>query len=106
MAGTETRVDTALFLSTAEALEPVTKNLTSLFNQWQDTVRSLRGQWHGDASDDVKNTAAQLAKSSDALLRSLSGYRAALREMAGVYEKTEKNVQETGKSLKFGSTFR
>ena len=106
MAGTESRVDTALFLSTAEALEPVTKNLTSLFNQWQDTVRSLRGQWQGDASDDVKNTAAQLAKSSDALLRSLNGYRAALREMAGVYEKTEKNVQETGKSLKFGSTFR
>ena len=106
MAGTETRVDTALFLSTAEALEPVTKNLTSLFNQWQDTVRSLRSQWQNDASDNVKNTTAQLAKSSDALLRSLSGYRAALREMAGVYEKTEKNVQETGKSLKFGSTFR
>ncbi len=103
--GSESVIDTALFLRTAEALEPVTKNLGELLSQWQQTVSGLRSEWQGDSSDDVKNTAAQVQKSADALLRALNGYRAALREMAGVYDKTEKNVQETGKSLKFGNTF-
>ena len=105
MAGNETRIDTALFIATAEQMAPLTKELTNLFNRWQETVSALRSDWQGDTSDDIRNTAAQLRKSSDQLLQSLSGYQAALKEMAGIYDKTEKNVQETGKSLKFGNTF-
>ena len=106
MAGNESKIDTALFLSTAETLAPLTKQLGELFNRWQETVSALRSDWQGDTSDDVRNTAGQLARSSEALLRALNGYEAALKELAGVYDKTEKNVQETGKKLKFGSTFR
>ena len=105
MAGNETRIDTALFIATAEQMAPLTKELANLFNRWQETVSALRSDWQGDTSDDIRNTAAQLRKSSDQLLQSLSGYQAALKEMAGIYDKTEKNVQETGKSLKFGNTF-
>lgn len=106
MAGSESRINTALFLSTAETLNPITKELAGLFARWQDTVASLRSDWQGDSSDDVRNTAAQLQRSSDALLQSLTGYQAVLKELAGIYDKTEKNVQETGKSLKFGNTFK
>lgn len=102
----ESKIDTKLFLSTADALAPLAKNLGNLFTQWQETVASLRSEWQGDSSDDVKNTAAQLQKSSEALLRSISSYAVTLKEMAGVYDKTEKTVQESGKTLKFGSTFR
>lgn len=102
----ESKIDTKLFLTTAEELKPLTKNLGNLFTQWQETLASLRSEWQGDTSDDVKNTAAQLQKSSEALLRSLSGYSVTLKEMAGIYDKTEKTVQESGKTLKFGTTFR
>lgn len=101
----ETKIDTKLFLATAESLEPVIKQLSSLFSQWQQTLASLRGDWQGDTSDDIRNTAAQLQRSSDALLASLSAYPVTLKEMAGIYEKTEKSVKETGKTLKFGNTF-
>ena len=105
MAGSESRIDTQLFLATAEALNPATRELANLFTRWQETLSSLRSDWQGDSSDDIRNTAAQLQRSSEALLRSLTGYQATLKEMAGIYDKTEKNVQQTGKSLKFGSAF-
>ena len=102
----ESKIDTALFISTAETIAPLTKELGNLFTRWQEVVGSLRSDWQGDTSDDVRNTAAQLRRSSDDLLKALSGYQAALKEMAGIYDKTEKNVQETGKSLKFGNVFK
>ena len=102
----ESKIDTKLFVSTAETIGQLTKQLGELSDRWQDTLGAIRGEWQGDTSDDVRNTAAQLQKSSAALLKSLSGYQVTLKEMAGIYDKTEKNVQETGKSLKFGNTFK
>ena len=102
----ENKVDTKLLVATAETIEPAVKQLSTLFDQWQHTIASIRGDWQGDTSDDIRNTAAQLKASSDALLASLSNYPKTLKEMAGIYEKTEKNTQETGKRLKFGDAFK
>lgn len=102
----ENKVDTKLFIATAETIEPAIKQLSSLFEQWQSTLASVRGDWQGDTSDDIRNTAAQLKASSDALNASLANYPKTLKEMAGIYEKTEKTTQETGKRLKFGDAFK
>lgn len=104
--GNETKVDTKLFASTAQTVGSIAKQMSGYCQEWNKAVGTLRGVWQGDTSDNIKNTADQVQKSAESLLNALSGYQAALNEMAGIYEKTEQNVQETGKSLRFGKTFR
>jgi WXG100 family type VII secretion target len=100
-AGNESRIDTKLFQSTADAVGTAAKELGMCFQDWGKVMQSLRGYWQGDTSDDIKNVAEAVQKSAADILRSLGGYRAALNEIAGIYDKTEKSVQESGKTLKF-----
>ena len=102
----ETKVDTALLASTAEALTPLIKNLENNFEQFQQEVKSVRGEWQGDASDDIRNTSAQLKSSSSEIIRVFNGYVSGLKELAGIYDKAENKVADTGKSLKFENTFK
>ncbi len=104
-AGNETKVDTALFISTAETLSPLIKNLENIFEQFQQEIKSSRGEWQGDTSDDIRNTAAQLKASSAEITKVLNGYVTGLKELAGIYDKAEAQAQNTGKSLKFDTTF-
>ncbi len=104
-AGNDTKVDTALLASTAETLSPLVKNLENIFENFQQEIKSSRGEWQGDTSDDIKNTAAQLKASSSEMLKVLNGYISGLKELAGIYDKAESKVQDTGMSLKFDSTF-
>ena len=104
-AGNDTKMDTALLLSTAESLTPLIKNLENIFEQFQQEVKSSRSSWQGDGSDDIKNTAAQLKESSAEIIKVLNGYVSGLKELAGVYDKAETKVENTSKSLKFDSTF-
>ncbi|MCR5000385.1 MAG: WXG100 family type VII secretion target [Lachnospiraceae bacterium] len=105
-AGSETKVDTALLANTAESLSPLIKNLENIFEQFQQEVKSSRSEWQGDASDDIRNTAAQLKSSSAEIVKVLNGYVSGLKELAGVYDKGESQASNAGKSLKFGSTFK
>ena len=105
-AGNESKIDTKLFVSTADAVGTAAKDLGGCFQDWAKIMQSLRGNWQGDTSDNIKNTADAVQKSASDLLRSLGGYRAALNEIAGIYDKTEQNVQEAGKSLKFDKALR
>jgi WXG100 family type VII secretion target len=105
MAGNETKVDTALLASTAETLTPLVKNLENIFEQFQQEIKSSRSAWQGDTSDDIRNTAAQLKSSSAEITKVLNAYISGLKELAGVYDKAENKVSDTGKSLKFDSTF-
>ena len=73
-AGNETKVDTALLANTAESLSPLIKNLENIFEQFQQEVKSSRSEWQGDASDDIRNTAAQLKSSSSEIVKVLNGY--------------------------------
>ena len=104
-AGNDTKVDTALLASTAETLSPLVKNLENIFENFQQEIKSSRGEWQGDTSDDIKNTAAQLKASSAEITKVLNGYISGLKELAGIYDKAESKVQDTGMSLKFDSTF-
>ncbi|MDR1728466.1 MAG: WXG100 family type VII secretion target [Acidobacteriota bacterium] len=104
--GNESKIDTKLFASTAERVGTVAKDLENCFQDWSRIMQSLRSNWQGDTSDDIKNTVEAVQGSAATLVRTLSGYRATLNELAGIYDQTEKNVQETGKSLKFDKAFR
>ena len=105
-AGSDTKVDTALLARTAETLSPLVKNLDNIFEQFQQEVKSSRGEWQGDTSDDIRNTAAQLKSSSAEITKVLNGYISGLKELAGVYDKAESKVQNTAQSLKFDSVFK
>jgi WXG100 family type VII secretion target len=105
-AGNETKIDTKLFASTADTIASAAKELNRLFSDWNKNMNSLRSVWQGDTSDDIKNTVEQVQKSSAALITALNGYPTALREIAGIYDNTEKNVAETSKTLKFEKAFR
>ena len=105
-AGNDTKMDTALLVSTAETLTPLIKNLDNIFEQFQQEIKSSRSAWQGDTSDDIRNTAAQLKESSAEITRVLNGYVSGLKELAGIYDKAESKAQNTGKSLKFDKTFK
>ena len=104
--GTESKIDTRLFVATADTVGAVSKDLESCFQEWGKIMQGMRGYWHGDTSDDIKNITEAVQRSGSDLLRSLGGYKAALHEIAGIYDNTEKNIQETGKSLKFDKAMR
>ena len=103
--GSESKIDTALLANTAETLAPLIKNLENVFEQFQQEIKNSRGEWQGDTSDDIKNTAAALKSSSAEMTKVLNGYVTGLKELAGIYDKAENKVQDTGKSLKFDSVF-
>ncbi len=105
-AGNDTKVDTALLLNTAETLTPLIKSLENVFEQFQQEVKNSRGEWQGDTSDDIRNTAAQLKESSAEIIKVLSAYVTGLKEMAGIYDKAETNVSNTSKTLSFDKTFK
>ncbi len=104
--GSETKVDTTLLANTAETLAPLIKNLENIFDQFQQEIKSSRSEWQGDASDDIRNTAAQLKSSSAEIIKVLNGYVSGLKELAGIYDKAETKAQEAGRTLKFDSTFK
>lgn len=104
--GSESKIDTKLFVSTAETIGTVTKELDSCFQDWAKVMQNMRGYWQGDTSDDIKNVADAVKNSASDLQKSLGGYRSALNEIAGIYDKTEQSVQETSKSLNFNKTLR
>ena len=104
--GNESKIDTQLFIATADSISATAKELETCFSEWGKVMQGLRGAWQGDTSDDIKNTMDAVHNSSSLLLSALGGYKTALYEVAGIYDKTEKSVQETGKSLKFDKPMR
>ncbi|MDR0549154.1 MAG: WXG100 family type VII secretion target [Deltaproteobacteria bacterium] len=104
--GGESKIDTKLFQTTADLVGNVAKNMENSFSEWTKIMRTLRGCWQGDTSDDFKNLVDAVNNSSKELLRALGGYKAALYEIAGIYDNVEKKVSETGKSLKYDKSLR
>ncbi|MDR0620666.1 MAG: hypothetical protein LBJ61_02120 [Deltaproteobacteria bacterium] len=105
-AGTDARIDTKLFISTADTCAAIAKEIDGCFQEWAKVMQGLRGSWQGETSDDLKGIVDSVLRSREELLRSLANYKGVLYEMAGIYDKTEKNIQETSKSLKFDRAMR
>ena len=71
---------------------------------WQEMepVRKLQDSYAGESADDIYAVAGQLRKSSGAIITMLGNYERVLKELAGVYEDTEKTVSRNAGRLKFG----
>jgi WXG100 family type VII secretion target len=106
MAKTESRVDTKLFQATADTVANISRDLQNCLQEWTKIMHSLRGSWQGDASDGFKNISDAVNDNAAVLLGSLRGYKKVLYEMAGIYEKSEKNLSESIKRLKFDKPLR
>jgi WXG100 family type VII secretion target len=104
--GNVSEVDTKLFDSVADSIQSSVKEMERLTQEWNGVVANLRSEWQGDTSVNFNNTMEQIKKSDADLLSALSAYPILLRELAGIYDKTEQNVQETGKTLTFDHKFR
>lgn len=64
--------------------------------------RKLQDSYAGESADDIYAVAGQLRKSSGAIITMLGNYERVLKELAGVYEDTEKTVSRNAGRLKFG----
>lgn len=64
--------------------------------------RKLQDFYAGESADDIYAVAGQLKKSSGAIIAMFENYEKVLKELAGVYEDTEKTVNRNAGKLKFG----
>ena len=102
----ESKIDTKLFVSTADAVANIAKDLENCFQEWAKILQGLRGVWQGETYDDFKAVVGAVQNSAADLLRSLGGYKGVVHELAGIYDKTEKYVAESSKTLKFDRAMR
>ena len=74
------------------------------FRKLQDSYAGESADFMGTDSpaDDIYAVAGQLKKSSGAIITMLGNYEKVLKELAGVYEDTEKTVSRNAGKLKFG----
>ena len=70
--------------------------------QMRPIFRKLQDSYAGESADDIYAVAGQLRKSSGAIITMLGNYERVLKELAGVYEDTEKTVSRNAGRLKFG----
>lgn len=102
MAGDVNKVDTALLVAASSEIGSVRKSILNSVEAVNAVFRKMFETNEGESADELGAVAGQLKKSSGEILSVLSNYEAVLKELAGVYDSTEKNtVTEAGK-LKFG----
>lgn len=102
MAGDINKVDTALLVSAASDIAQVKKSISTGIDSVNAVFRKMLESNAGESADELGAVAGQLKKSSSEILRVLGTYEQVLKELAGIYDSTEKNtVNEAGK-LKFG----
>jgi len=102
MAGDVNKVDTSQLVSAASEIAQVKKSISNSVESVNAVFRKMLESNAGESADELGAVAGQLKKSSVEILTMLSTYEKVLKELAGIYDSTEKNtVNEAGK-LKFG----
>ena len=100
MAGDGTsRINTEELLRAVQEITSIKKSIAA---NTDATFRKLQDSYAGESADDIYAVAGQLRKSSGAIITMLGNYERVLKELAGVYEDTEKTVSRNAGRLKFG----
>lgn len=68
-------------------------------NKLTDTIIGTRKYWQGDASDKHTNNYNELKDDLTRIIKRLKEHPTDLEKMAGIYEDTEKKLQETISAL-------
>ena len=97
MAGDGTsRINTEELLRAVQEITSIKKSIAANTDATYAIFRKLQDSYAGESADDIYAVAGQLRKSSGA------NYERVLKELAGVYEDTEKTVSRNAGRLKFG----
>ena len=99
MAGDGTsRINTEELLRAVQEITSIKKSIAANTDATYAIFRKLQDSY----ADDIYAVAGQLRKSSGAIITMLGNYERVLKELAGVYEDTEKTVSRNAGRLKFG----
>ena len=100
MAGDGTsRINTEELLRAVQEITSIKKSIAANTDATYAIFRKLQDSYAGESADDIYG---QLRKSSGAIITMLGNYERVLKELAGVYEDTEKTVSRNAGRLKFG----
>jgi uncharacterized protein YukE len=100
MAGDGTsRVNTEELLRAVGEITSIKKSVAANTDVAYAHFRKLQDSYAGESADDIYAVAG---KSSGAIITMLGNYEKVLKELAGVYEDTEKTVSRNAGKLKFG----
>ena len=103
MAGDGTsRINTEELLRAVQEITSIRKSIAANTDATYAIFRKLQDSYAGESADDIYAVAGQLRKSSGAIITMLGNYERVLKELAGVYEDTEKTVSRNAGRLKFG----
>ncbi len=102
MAGEYNQVDTAQMVAAASEIAQVIKSISSGVDTVNAVFRKMLESNAGESADELGAVAGQLKKSSSEILGVMKNYENMLKELAGIYDSTEKNVSNEAGKLKFG----
>lgn len=103
MAGDGTnRINTEELLRAAQEITSIKKSITANADATYAVFRKLQDSYMGESTDDTHAVAGQLKKSSGAIIAMFENCEKILKELAGVYEDTERTVNRNAGKLKFG----
>ena len=96
------RTDTAQLVTAASEIASIRKDVSNNVDSAHAVLRKMLESNTGEGADDLAAVAEQLKKSSSDIIAVLHSYETVLREVAGVYDQTEKKNVNTTAKLKFG----
>ena len=102
MAGDINKVDTTRLVAAASDIAQVRKTISSSVDSVNAVFRKMLESNAGESADELGAVAGQLKKSSSDILGTMSNYERVLKELAGIYDNTEKNTTNEASKLKFG----
>ncbi len=101
MAGSEIKIETKAFLQASEEIAAARTQMATSIDSYLREINSLRSAWQGSSSDRERAMAASIKTSGEQLLTNMDNYRTTLNELAGIYEQSEKQAVESGRTLSF-----
>jgi len=102
MAADVNKVDTARLVAAASEIAQVKKSISQSVEAVNAVFRKMLESNAGESADELNAVAGQLKKSSGDILSVLNNYETVLKELAGIYDNTEKNTVNEASKLKFG----
>ena len=96
------KVDTAQLVAAASEIAGVRKTLSTNIDTLNAVFRKMLETNEGESANELGAVAGQLKKSSLDILSVMGNYETVLKELAGVYDSTEKSTTNEAGKLKFG----
>lgn len=98
-------VTTSALETMAGDIDQQTSEFRNIMDEAQGCVQSLRGFWESEAHDTFESEFTKLYNNLSHFDTVLNGYSSFLREVAGIYESTDKKAMDDVNVLNSSSLF-